>query len=197
MTHIVMKSRLVVMNYLEYAVWGAYLTSMGTYLVNVGLASHIGWFYAVQGIVSIFMPALIGIVADRKVPAQVMLGFCHLLAAAFMCMAGSYAERAGDAVEMGPLFSLYAVSVAFYMPTLSLSNSVAYTALTRAGLDTVRDFPPIRVFGTIGFICSMLLVDYLGIQGSHRQFYVSAVIGFVLGGYSMTLPKCPVNHEKK
>ncbi len=197
MTHVVTKTRLIAMNYLEYAVWGAYLTSMGTYLVNVGLASHIGWFYAVQGIVSIFMPALIGIVADRKIPAQQLLGYCHLLAAGFMFLAGHYAGRTGNAVELGPLFSLYALSVAFYMPTLSLSNSVAYTALTREGLDTVSDFPPIRVFGTIGFICSMLLVDYLGIQGSHKQFYVSAGLGLILGLYSMSLPKCPVSHEKK
>lgn len=79
-----LKIRLAVMNFLEFAVWGAYLTSMGTYLVNIGMASHIGWFYAVQGVVSIFMPALMGIVADRWIPAQRLLGACHLLAALFM-----------------------------------------------------------------------------------------------------------------
>ena len=79
-----LKVRLVIMNFLQFAVWGAYLTSMGSYLVNVNLAGSIGWFYAMQGIVSMFMPALIGIVADRWIPAQRMLGLCHLLAGLFM-----------------------------------------------------------------------------------------------------------------
>lgn len=197
MTHAVTKTRLVAMNFLEFAVWGAYLTSMGTYLVNVGLASSIGWFYAVQGIVSIFMPALVGIVADRWVPAQRLLGLCHLLAAVFMGLAGYYCRQAGQAVEMAPLFACYAVSVAFYMPTLALANSVAYTVLERVGLDTVRDFPPIRVFGTVGFISSMLLVDGLGIQGSYEQFYVSAGFGLVLAAYLQTLPPCPVSRRRE
>ena len=78
------KIRLIIMNFLQYAIWGAYLTSMGTYLAGVGLVENIGIFYAMQGIVSLFMPALIGIIADRWVPAQKMLGLCHLLAAGFM-----------------------------------------------------------------------------------------------------------------
>ena len=79
-----LKIRLALMNFLEFAVWGAYLTSMGTYLVNHGMAQHIGIFYAMQGIVSIFMPAIMGIVADRWIPAQRLLGFCHLIAGLFM-----------------------------------------------------------------------------------------------------------------
>ncbi len=193
MENTAIKTRLVVMNFLEYAVWGAYLTSMGTYLVRVGLASNIGWFYAVQGIVSIFMPALMGIVADRFVPVQRLLGLCHLLAALFLCGAAWYAQTAGGGVEMLPLFTLYTLSVAFYMPTLALSNSVAYTVLTRAGMDTVKDFPPIRVFGTIGFICSMLVVDYLGFQATPGQFFVSAGLSLVLAVYAQTLPNCPVS----
>ena len=65
-----MKLRLIVMNFLQFAVWGAYLTSMGTYLFNIGLGARIGLFYAMQGIVSLFMPAVMGIIADRWVPAQ-------------------------------------------------------------------------------------------------------------------------------
>ena len=93
------------MNFLQYAVWGSYLTSMGSYLVTVGLASKIGLFYAMQGIVSLFMPAVIGIIADRWIPAQRMLGFCHVLAAGFMGMAGWYALSAGEAVEFGFAFA--------------------------------------------------------------------------------------------
>ncbi len=189
------KLRLVVMNFLQYAIWGAYLTSMGSYLVGVGLASHIGIFYAMQGIVSLFMPAVIGIVADRWIPAQRLLGFCHLLAALFMAAAGGYAMTAGDGVQFGVLFTLYALSVAFYMPTIALSNSVAYCVLEGAGLDTVKAFPPIRVWGTVGFICSMLVCDAAGFQTTYMQFMQCAVLGLILGFYAMTLPSCPVSRD--
>ena len=172
-----MKMRLIVMNFLQFAVWGAYLTSMGTYLAGVGLGGHIGIFYAMQGIVSLFMPAVLGIVADRWIPAQRLLGLSHLLAALFMGGAGYYAMTTGPQVEFAPLFSFYSVSVAFYMPTLALSNSVAYTALDKAGLDTIKAFPPIRTFGTIGFICSMWLVDLLGFQSNYMQFFTCAAWG--------------------
>ena len=149
-----MKLRLIIMNFLQFAVWGAYLTSMGNYLGNAGLGANIGVFYSIQGVVSIFMPALMGIVADRWIPAQKLLGICHGIAGALMIAAGWYGLTT-DAVQFSTLFTLYSLSVAFYMPTLALSNSVAYNALDKAGLDTVKAFPPIRVFGTIGFICSM------------------------------------------
>lgn len=188
-----MKIRLTVMNFLQFAVWGAYLTSMGTYLAGVGLGSHIGIFYAMQGIVSLFMPAILGIIADRWVPAQRLLGMSHLLAALFMGGAGYYAMEAGSEVAFGPLFLLYSLSVAFYMPTLGLSNSVAFTALEKAGLDTIKAFPPIRTFGTIGFICSMWLVDLLGFQANYMQFFTCAVWGLLLALYANTLPGCPVS----
>lgn len=187
------KTRLIVMNFLEFAIWGAYLTSMGTYLFGVGLAEKIGWFYAVQGIVSLFMPALVGIVADRFIPAQKVLSLCHLIACVFMGAAGVYAMNAGDNVEFSTLFSFYALSVAFFMPTIGLSNSVAYTALTKSGLDTVKTFPPIRVWGTIGFICSMLFVDFAGFQSTYEQFFVSSALGLCLAGYALTLTDCPVD----
>ena len=187
------KIRLTVMNFLQFAVWGAYLTSMGTYLAGVGLGSHIGIFYAMQGIVSLFMPAILGIIADRWVPAQRLLGMSHLLAALFMGGAGYYAMEAGSEVAFGLLFLLYSLSVAFYMPTLGLSNSVAFTALEQAGLDTIKAFPPIRTFGTIGFICSMWLVDLLGFQANYMQFFTCAVWGLLLALYANTLPGCPVS----
>lgn len=199
MNNSTLKIRLTAMNFLEFAVWGAYLTSMGRYLGNIGLGSHVGWFYSVQGLVSIFMPGLIGIVADRWIPAQRLLSLCHLLAGGFMAAAAWYGAQAYPDVQMGTLFTLYALSVAFYMPTLALSNSVAFNGLTRSGLDTVNDFPPIRVFGTIGFICTMWAVDLLGYMTNQNQFYVSALLSFVLAAYALTLPHCPVSAkgEKK
>lgn len=187
------KFRLIVMNFLQFAVWGAYLTCMGTYLATHNLASHIGLFYSIQGIVSIFMPALIGIIADRWIPAQKCLSFCHIISGIAMIAAAYYGLTAGDAVQFGPLFTLYTVGVAFYMPTLAISNSVAYNALEKAGLDTIKHFPPIRVFGTIGFICSMWAVDLLGFQPTAAQFAVSGGLGIILGIYALTLPDCPTS----
>lgn len=189
--------RLIIMNFLQYAIWGAYLTSMGSYLVNIGLGAKIGIFYAMQGIVSIFMPAIIGIIADKYIQAQKVLGLCHGIAGLAMIAAGYYGLAAGDSVNFATLFSLYSISVAFYMPTIALSNSVAYSGLEKFGKDTVKDFPPIRVFGTVGFICSMLFVNFMSIDGvqfqlSYNQFFTSGVIGLVLAAYAFTLPACPV-----
>ena len=184
--------RLIVMNFLEFAVWGAYLTSMGTYLATHGMGTHIGWFYSVQGIVSLFMPALMGIVADRWIPAQKLQSICHFIAGAFMVAAGLYGWQAGDAVAFGPLFTLYTISVAFFMPTIALTNSVAFNALIKGGMDTVKDFPPIRVFGTVGFIVTMWCCDLLGFQPTSWQFVLSGALSLILGAYSLTLPNCDI-----
>lgn len=194
-----MKLRLMLMNFLEFAVWGAYLTSMGNYLANHGMGTNIGWFYSVQGIVSLFMPALFGIIADRWIPAQKALSLCHFLAGAFMISASIYGLIAGEAVLFAPLFTLYTLSVAFFMPTLALSNSVAYNALDVAGLDTVKDFPPIRVLGTVGFIATMWVVDLCGLQATSLQFAVSGGLSILLAFYALSLPACPVKGkpEKK
>ena len=187
------KLRLIIMNFLQFAVWGAYLTSMGSYLVSINQASHIGMYYAMQGIVSLFMPAILGIIADRWIPAQKLLSLSHFLAASFMAAAGYYGMSYGTNVEFPILFTLYSLSVAFYMPTLALSNSVAYTALDKAKLDTIKNFPPIRIFGTIGFICSMWTVDLLGLQDTYGQFFACALIGVVYALYALTLPACPTS----
>ena len=193
------KLRLIVMNIIQWAVWGAYLTSMGSYLASVGLATKIGIFYAMQGIVSIFMPTLMGIVADKFIPAQKLLGLCHGISGAGMLGAGLYGMAAGADVSFGILFSLYAIGAAFYMPTIALSNSVAFNILEKNGYDTVKDFPPIRVFGTVGFICAMLFVNFMtngeGMQYQHtyNQFLVSGILGVIMLAYCFTLPNCPCN----
>lgn len=191
-----LKVQLSVMNFLEFAVWGAYLTSLGNYLGGNGLGPEIKWFYAVQGIVCLFMPAIIGIVADKWLAAQKVLSLCQLLAGLFMGAAGWYGYTAGADLEFGQLFVLYTISVAFFMPTIGLANSVAYSGLTRAGLDTVKDFPPIRVFGTVGFICAMLFVNFTQFQQSYAQLFTSGVLSLVLAVYALTLPACPVEKGK-
>ena len=187
------KSRLIIMNFLQFAVWGSYLTSMGGYLFAAGYGELIGWFYAMQGIVSMFMPAIMGIIADKLIPAQRLLGLCHGIAAIFIAGAG----YCGQNDMLWPMFTLYSISVAFYMPTLALSNSVAYTVLEQGGYDTVKAFPPIRVFGTIGFIVAMLVCDFAGFQSNPVQFFQCAVVGIILAVYAQMLPNCLVNRSQE
>lgn len=208
------KLRLALMNFLEFAVWGAYLTSMGNYLGRAGMGGEIAWFYAIQGIVSIFMPTIVGIISDKYVQPQRMLGICHLLAG--LGMVGLFYLGMTNAMPDKTMFiAIYTFSVAFYMPTLALSNTTAFTILKSKGLDTVKDFPPIRVLGTVGFIVTMWFVNCATLdngafsfgfassefkfQYTHMQFLVSGVLSFVLFAYCMTLPSCPIvkSEEKK
>lgn len=188
-----MKTRLIVMNFLEFAIWGCYLVSMGIYLGSVGLGAQIFWFYTAQGLVSLFMPALVGIVADKWIPAQKMLSLCHGLSAIFMLLVGWYCYQSGGDVQFPIIFSLYTLAIAFYMPTIGLANSVAFNALNKAGLDTVTAFPPIRVFGTVGFICAELFVNFTNFQSNYFQFVSAGVLGLILMCYALTMPNCPVN----
>ncbi|HCY72758.1 MAG TPA: MFS transporter [Rikenellaceae bacterium] len=188
--------KLIILNFLEFAVWGAYLTSLGRYLGEIGMGSQIKWFFAMQGIVSITMPALMGIIADQKMQAQKVLSMCHGLAGVAMIGAGVYCMNAGAAIAFSPLFILYSISVAFFMPTIALVNSVAYNALEKRGKDPVKDFPPIRVFGTVGFIVSMLATNFVKIDGvamqdSYTQLISSGIISLVLCAYALTMPACP------
>lgn len=196
-----LKARLATMNFLEFAVWGAYLISMGMFLGSHGLGEYVFWFYTVQGLVSIFMPALIGIIADRWIPAQITLSLCHLLAGGFMIATGLTASgelAAGGELSFSTIFTLYTISVAFFMPTIGLCNSVAFNGLEKHGLSTVNDFPPIRTLGTVGFIAAELFVNFVVIDGtaiqhSYTQFYTSGILSIILAAYCLTLPHCPVN----
>src|SRR5690554_466163 len=189
------KIRLIVMNFLQYAVWGAWLISLGAYLGG-GLkfsGVQIGSFFATMGIAWQFRPGVMGIFADRWIRAQKLLGLCHLIAGLFLFLAAPQTEYA-------PLYTFVLLSVMFYMPTIALSNSVAYTSLSSKGYDTVRTFPPIRVWGTVGFIVSMIAVDLIRIDGvqlskTSYQLYFSALLSLILGLYAFTLPNCEVNRS--
>lgn len=188
-----MRLRLSVLNFLQFAVWGAYLTSMGGYLASVGIGTNIGLFYSAQGFVSIIMPAIMGIIADRYIQAQRLLSLSHLIAGLSMIALGLTGRSMGENVCFADLFPVYLLSIAFYMPTLALTNSVCYNALDKAELDAVKAFPPIRIFGTVGFICSMWIVSLLGFETTYAQFFVSGTWSILMAGYSLTMPECPVN----
>ncbi len=211
-----MKLRLAVMNFLEFAVWGAYLTCMGNYLGKAGLGEQIAWFYAIQGIVSIFMPTLMGIVADKYIQPQRLLGICHLLAGGFMLgcwMMGVQAGFGNELANKGLFIALYTLSVAFFMPTIALANTTAFTILKERGMDTVKDFPPIRVLGTIGFIATMWIVNCAvwengsfsftfddnahKFQYTYMQFFVSGILSLILFIYCFTLPECKLGSKKE
>ena len=209
------KFRLAVMNFLQFAVWGAYLVCMGNFIVpafgeNLG-KELLPWFYIIQGIVSIFMPAIIGIVADKFIQPQRMLGLSHLVAGLGMlgCFWVAYSS---EVLNPTTFIVLYTLSVAFYMPTIALTNTVAFTVLKKNGYDTVKDFPPIRVLGTVGFIASMWFVNsaYLDntgfgltleanafkFQNTYMQFFVSGFLSLMLFLYCYTLPQCPLQKKE-
>lgn len=225
-----LKIRLILMNFLEFAVWGAYLTCMGNYLGAAGMGDQISTFYAIQGIVSIFMPAIMGVISDKFIQPQKLLGICHAIAGILMLSLFFIGASNGwhtvtetvDGVEVvrnvpneivnkGLFMAIYTLSVAFFMPTIALSNTVAFTILQDNGLDTVKDFPPIRVFGTVGFIATMWFVNCstwengsygftfgqsdFRFQLTYMQFFVSGFLSLVLFLYCLTLPQCKI--EKK
>ena len=177
--------RLIVMNFLEFFVWGAWLISLGGYLFSLGFTGlQIGSIYGTMGIASLFMPALLGIVADRWVNAERVLGMCHLIGAALLIWASTV-------TDYPTLYMIMLLNAMFFMPTIALNNTVSYIVLEKGGLDIVKDFPPIRVWGTVGFIAAMWVVDLMGYTLSHFQFYISAAAGICMGLYSFTMPACP------
>lgn len=208
--------RLTLLSFLQFAVWGSYLVCLGQFLGASGLGADISLFYAVGGFVSIFMPALAGLIADKWVPAQRLLGICHICASAAMFCAWLYAEQHPQ-LEFTPFFCLFTLSVAFYMPTIALSNAVSFSILKSKGYDTVSAFPPIRTFGTIGFIIAMWFVNsfyyhdgafgftlsdtnpFAGFrfQYTDMQLLTSVILGVILAVYSFTLPEVKVNRAAR
>ena len=178
--------RLTVMNFLQFFVWGSWLISLGAYMiVTLGFTGgQVGSIYATMGLASLFAPGLTGIVADRWVNAERVNGICHLAGAGLLLWASTV--RDFDA-----LYWVLLLNAMVYMPTIALNNAVSYKVLEQAGLNVVRDFPPIRVWGTIGFIAAMWLVDLAGWTMSAFQLYVSAGAALLLGVYSFTMPACP------
>lgn len=188
------KFRLTLMNFLEYFVWGAWLISMGGYMAVTlhFTGGQIASVYGTMGIASLFMPGLLGIVADRWINAEKLLGICHIVGAGLLLWATTIKDYP-------TLYMVMLLNNMFYMPTIALNNTVSFIVLEKSGFNVVQIFPPIRVWGTVGFIAAMWAVDLTGWAFSPMQLYISAGAGILLGLYAFTMPGCPPikTNEKK
>jgi NHS family xanthosine MFS transporter len=180
------KFRLILMNFMQFFIWGAWLLTIGAYwFQNKGWSgAQFGAIFSTMGISAIFMPALTGILADRFINAEKLYGMLHILGAATLFCLPLVNNPA-------TFFWVILLNMLFYMPTLSLSITVAYSALKGENKDVVIDYPPIRIWGTIGFIAALWVVSLSHNETSVNQFYIASAISLVLGIYSFTLPKCP------
>ena len=179
------KFRLTLMSFLQFFVWGAWLITVGNYWFGTKQWSgaEFGAIFSTLGISSIIMPAITGIVADKWINAERLYGILHILGG--LCVA--YLPQVNDPATF---YWVIFAAMMCYMPTISLSNSVAYTILKDNKFDVVKVFPPIRVWGTVGFILAMWTTNLTGNKASANMFYISAVTAVILGIYSFTLPAC-------
>jgi NHS family xanthosine MFS transporter len=180
------KLRLIVMSFLQFFIWGSWLITIGAYWFQTKhwSGAQFGAIFSTMGIAAIFMPSLMGIVADKWVNAEKLFGILHILG-------GIVLFTVPLVNTPGVMFWVMLLNMMFYMPTLALSIAVAYTVLKSRGGDVVKDYPPVRVWGTVGFIVALWVVSLLKIETSASQFYVASCAAFALGFYAFTLPKCP------
>lgn len=180
------KIKLTLMSFLQFFIWGAWLITVGNYWFGTKQwnGAEFGAIFSTLGLSSLLMPALTGILADRWISAEKLYGLLHILGGVAMLLIPQVDSP-------GVFFWVIFAAMLCYMPTISLSNSVAYTILKNNGFDVIRVFPPIRVWGTIGFIVAMWTTNLSGNKASANMFYISAFAAFLLGIYSFTLPNCP------
>lgn len=181
-----LKIRLTLVSFFQFFVWGAWLITIATYFFsnNMGTGAQFGAIFSTLAISSLIMPALTGIIADKWMNAERLYGILHILYGAILF----YVPQVKDA---DTLYYVIFAAMLCYMPTISLSNSISYTILKRANYDVVKVFPPIRVWGTIGFIVAMWATNLTGSKANTNQFLIGGVAAILLGIYSFTLPKCP------
>lgn len=186
------KNRLIIMNFLEFFIWGSWLISLGAYFLKTlnftGL--QVGSIYATMGVASLFMPALLGILADRWINAERLLGICHIVGAGLLFLA----SRITNYGEMYIVMLLYSM---VYMPTIALNNSVSYKILEKEKINIIKYFPSIRVWGTVGFVLAMWIIDWGKWNVSALQLYVSSIASLCLGVYAFTLPLCPPSRIRR
>jgi NHS family xanthosine MFS transporter len=190
-----LKIRLITMNFLQFFVWGSWLITIANYWFGTMKwgSEDFGAVFLTLGISSLFMPAITGIIADKWINAERLYGILHLLSGAVVICFPLIKDP-------NTFFWFMLVAMCFYMPTISLAITVSYTSMKNRGMDVVKEYPPVRVFGTIGFILAMWVTNLSGSKASVDQFYISAATSFILAAYSLTLPKCrpqQLNTDKK
>jgi NHS family xanthosine MFS transporter len=179
------KFRLTLMNFLQFFVWGAWLITIANYWFGTKQwdGTQFGAIFATMGFASLFMPTITGIIADKWINAEKLYALLHILYAGVLF----YLPQ----VETpNSFFWVMLLAMCFYMPTISLSNSISYTTLKSGKLDVVKDFPPIRVWGTVGFIAAMWITNLTDSKASTYQFYIAGIAALGLGIYALTLPAC-------
>lgn len=182
----VIKIRLTVMSFLQFFVWGAWMITIGVYWFQTKhwSGTEFGAIFSTLGISSLIMPALTGIIADKWINVELLYGILHILFG-FIFL---YIPHIQDP-DM--FFWVILLAMLCYMPTIALSNSIAYTLLKKHQYDIIKDFPPIRVWGTVGFIAAMWVTDLTHNKASVGQFYIASIAAISLGIYSFFLPPCP------
>ncbi|MFN4913952.1 MAG: nucleoside permease [Sphingomonadales bacterium] len=181
--------RLTILSFLQFFVWGAWLITIGTYFFgnNLGTGEQFGAIFSTLAISSLIMPPITGIIADRWVNAERLYGMLQIAYGALLWMVP-------EAKDADALYWLIMAAMFCYMPTISLSNSISYTILSKSGLDVIKVFPPIRVWGTIGFIAAMWVTNLTGSKANANQFLIAGTAAIGLGLYAFTLPACtPAN----
>jgi NHS family xanthosine MFS transporter len=186
------KFRLILMNFMQFFIWGSWLLTIGAYWFQNKhwSGAQFGAIFSTMGISAIFMPALTGIIADRYINAEKLYGVMHILGALSLFSLPLVTNPT-------TFFWVILLNMVFYMPTLSLSITVAYSALKRSNIDVVTEYPPIRIWGTIGFIAALWTVSITHNEISANQFYIASAVALALGIYSFSLPKCPPLFVKK
>ena len=179
------KFRLTLLSFLQFFVWGAWLITIANYWFGTKQwdGTKFGAVFSTMGIASVFMPTLVGIIADRWINAERIYGILHILYAAVLF----YLPQV---TTPDTFFAVMLLAMVFYMPTIALANSISYTFLKNNNYDVVKDFPPIRVWGTIGFIVAMWITNLSGNKASEFQFYIAGAAAVLLGLYSFALPAC-------
>lgn len=187
-----LQERLVFMSFLQFFVWGAWLITIGVYCGDTmgWSVQEFGAIFSTMGISSLFMPTITGLIADRWINAEKLYALFHLLGG--LCLL--YIPHVTNPTSF---FWVIFVAMLFYMPTISLSNSIAYNILKSHNYDLIKAFPPIRVFGTIGFIAAMWTTNLTGNKATDGQFYIAAIAAFVLALYALTMPACKPHHKEE
>jgi len=185
-----LKQRLILMNFLQFFIWGSWLITVANYWFGTKqwAGTEFGAIFSTMGIASIFMPTLCGIIADRWVNAEKLYGVLHVFGGLTLL----YVPQINNPSSF---FWCILLAMIFYMPTIALSNSVAYNSLKKNNFDVIKNFPPIRVWGTIGFIVAMWITNLTGNKASENQFYIASIASIALGVYSFTLPKCEPKND--